>query len=150
MLREHVFACQGSALRQSNELGPDLPRLELEEEHRVERAAAALRRGAGVENPGTGVPLDDRQMRVAEEHRVAPREASKETVSPPGCRARDVNHPEPDARGMDDVLLRQALAHGRLVGVAVNGLDRRADRRELIEKRDGREVAPVEDQVGAA
>jgi hypothetical protein len=61
-----------------------------------------------------------------------------------------VGHADARAACLDDELLREQLAHGLLVGVAEDGVDGRAERPQLLEHRDGRDVAAVEDQVGCA
>src|SRR4051812_13524580 len=89
-----LVKCARAPLRQPDELGTDLPRFDLEEQHGVERPTPPLGRRAGIQDPDTGVPLDDRQMRVPEEDSIAAREAGEETILAPGCGAGDMHHPD--------------------------------------------------------
>ena len=56
--------------------------------------------------------------------------------------------PDPEVFRLDDETRRQRLAEGGLVHVSVHRGDG-ADRLELLEERRRRQVADVEDQVGA-
>ena len=94
--------------------------------------------------------VDLREVRVAVDDGVAAGEAPHEPFLRAPPRAGDVGHPDARAARLDDELLRQQLADGRLVGVAEDGVDRRAERAQLLEHRQRRDVAAVEDQVGGA
>jgi hypothetical protein len=59
-----------------------------------------------------------------------------------------VDHRDPRLFDLDDALLRQQLAQSGLVGVAPDRLDRRAERLQLLEDCDRRDVAGVQDQIG--
>jgi hypothetical protein len=133
-----------------DEPGADPPPGYRKPQERMHRPAAALRRGARIEQPDAAGPLDERQVRVAEDDRIAPREPPDEPLLPAGGRTRDVHHPDPDLLDLENELLREQLPQRRLVGVPVHRLHRRSDRAQLLQHRHGREVAPVKDQVGPA
>jgi hypothetical protein len=59
-----------------------------------------------------------------------------------------VRHPDPGATELDDELLRERLAERRLVGIAVDGVHRHAERVELVQDRGRDEIARVQDRVG--
>jgi hypothetical protein len=62
--------------------------------------------------------------------------------------ARNMDEADPGLLDNDHAFLRQQLAQGELVGVAPDRLDRRAERLQLLERGDRRDVAGVKDQVG--
>ena len=113
----------------------------------MELPAPALGRRARVEQPDTLVALDERQVRVTEDHGPAAAEPCRQPLLAPGRRTRVVGHPEPRALHLQDELLRQKRPERRLVGVAVDGFHGRAERPELLEHGQRREVAAVEDQI---
>jgi hypothetical protein len=58
-----------------------------------------------------------------------------------------VQHPDPHLLDLDDAALWQKAPQLRLVGVSVDGLHRRPERLQLLECREARDVAGVQDQV---
>lgn len=93
------------------------------------------------------MPLDDRQMRVPEENCGAAGETAAQAVRPAIRGAGDVDEAERGAARLENELLRQLGDERRLVDVAVDGVHGRPDRPELLEERDGGEVAQVEDEI---
>src|SRR3954447_3168858 len=89
-------------------------------------------------------------MRVPVGDRVAPREARDEPRLPPRARSTVVRHADPDRPDLDDALRREQCAERRLVGIPVHRVHRRPERAQLVEERDARKVARVQDYVGAA
>jgi hypothetical protein len=59
-----------------------------------------------------------------------------------------VGHPDPSPLHLDDRLHREERLQRRLVRVPDDGRHRRPERPELLEERDRREVARVQDEVG--
>ena len=144
---EQVFVVKhGSG--EPDELGPDPPRFDVEDEHCVKRAAAALGRRARVEEPDAVVALGEREVGMAEDHRVAARKAPEEPPLAAGGRPRDVHQSDPRAAGLDDELRRQERLERGLVGVAANRVHGRPERAQIGEEGRRGEIAGVDDQVG--
>jgi hypothetical protein len=59
-----------------------------------------------------------------------------------------VGHRDADAAGLHEARRRQQHPYLRVVDVAVDGLDRRAERAQVGEDVGGDEVAGVQDEVG--
>ena len=126
-------------------------RLDPQLEHRPLRRPPALGRRAGVEDPRPPRRAPPRagacgRRRPRRSRGSAPRAAPR--ARPPGrrcapSRSRAAPASTTSSRG------RSSLQR-RLVDVPVHRAHRRAERAELLEERDGDEVAAVQDQVGAA
>ena len=94
--------------------------------------------------------LVQRQVRVAEHDRVGVREAPPQLPEPPCRGPAVVREHDPRARRLHEPHRGQPHPHRRLVHVAVNGVQRRAERLEQLEHLDRHEVAGVQDRVGGA
>ena len=133
----------------------DQPRLEtaaayLDHEHRAGRGPPPLGRATGIEEPDPLDALGLRKVRVPVDDGVGARKASRQTRLAPDPRARHVQHPDSRLLDIDDAAFREQAAQLRLVGVALDGRQRRPERLQLLKGRDTRDVAGVEDQVRAA
>ena len=95
-------------------------------------------------------PLDLRDVRVSVDEGVAVGKPRREPRLAAGGRAGDVQHPDPSLPHLDDPLDRQRALELGVVHVPADRLDRRAECPQLVERRSGDDVAPVEDQVGGA
>jgi len=84
-------------------------------------------------------------MRMPVDDRAALREPGRKPAFATRPRTRDVNHSDPSLFDLDGALLRQELAQSRLVGVAPDRLNRRAERPQLLEDCDRRDVTGVQD-----
>ena len=133
--------------RQRDELRRDLLPVNVEQEQRADRRAAPFGRAAGVENPRRPHSVGLRHVRVP----VDDGAAIAETRSEPGLatdpRARNMDQTNPRLLDFDHAFLRQQLAQSRLVGIAPDGVDRRPQRAQLVEHRNGRDVAGMKDPV---
>jgi hypothetical protein len=85
---------------------------------------------------------------VAEHDRVGVREAAAHALEAPSRGARVVDHRDQHALGANKARRGQAHHDRGLVDVAVHRVQRRADRRDLLEHVRADEVARVEDRVG--
>jgi hypothetical protein len=113
--------------------------------------AAPVGRAAGIEDgKAVGRPLVQRDVRVAEDDGGAAGEGPAHPLEPALRGSRVVDHPECAARRLDHAPLGQPRLQRRLVDVAADGQDGRAQRRERVEDLRGGDVAGVQDEVGAA
>jgi len=88
----------------------------------MERPAPPLGRRARIEEPDAPGPLDDRQVGMAEDDRIAARKPLREPIRAPGRRAGYVDHADASLSQLDNELLRQQLAQRRLVRIPVHRL----------------------------
>ncbi len=86
-------------------------------------------------------------MRVAEDDGVGLREARAQPPQPAVGGAAVVDDREHRPLDRDHLAGGERRAHLRIVGVAVDGEDRRPERLELVKDREGREVTGVHDEV---
>ena len=128
---------------QADELWTNLPRLDLQHEHRVKWAPPPLGRGARIEQPDALPLLDEREMGVTEDDGSAAGEPGQEAL----LLVRSVPHPNASSGHVDDALLRQELAQRRLVDVAEHRVYWRPKRLELLEEDDGRQIAGMKNQI---
>jgi hypothetical protein len=89
-------------------------------------------------------------MGVAEDHGIGAREAASEALGTPLRGTRVVNDPHGDAAELQLKPRRQNRAYGRLVHIAVNGMDRRAEAAQQFEHRERHEIASMHDRRGSA
>ena len=118
---------------------------------RVVGHAAAVGGAAGVEDlEALGVGLVQRDVRVAEDHRVRVGEALAHPGETIVGGTAVVGHGDLRALGVDQPRRGQQRLQLCGVGVAVDRLDRRSDGLQLLEHRALHQVTRVEDQIGGA
>ena len=122
----------------------------VDQEHRAGGCAPPLSGAAGIEDPDTAQALGLRDVRMSIHDRIGARKTSRQARLAPGPRARRVQHPDPHLLDVDNMAFGQKAAQLRLVGVPVDGDKRRPERLQLLERRDARDVAGVEDQIRGA
>jgi SnoaL-like domain len=112
---------------------------------------AALGRAARVEDLEAVVgALVERQVGVAEHHGVgALAEARAHPLQAPGARAGVVDHGDPRGARLHDALGWEQPAQLWDIDIPVDREQRRADRLELAQDLDRRDIASVQEQVGA-
>jgi hypothetical protein len=116
-----------------------------EQAHRRPGSATALGRAAGIEDLKAVPLLVQGKVAVAEDHCVGAGEPLPKAPQPSPGGSGVVDEGEAGLAENDLEGLRQALAETRLVDVAVDGVNPRAEGLELLQNRDGGEVAGVDD-----
>jgi hypothetical protein len=140
----------GDFSTQYDELRLEPAAAHVDQEHRAGRRAPSLGRAAGIEDPDVAYAFGLRDVGVSVDDGFGARKTSRQARLAPGPRARRVQHPDPPLLDLDDAAFGQKSAQLRLVGVAVNGRQRRPEPPQLLERRDARDVAGVEDQIRGA
>jgi hypothetical protein len=134
----------------SDELRLEPAGVYVDQEHRAGRRAPPLSGAAGIEDPDAAHALDLRDVGVSVDDGVGARKTSRQACLASGSRAGRVQHPDPHMLDLDDAALGQKAAQLRLVGIAVDCDKRRAKRLQLLERRDARDIAGVEDEIRGA
>jgi hypothetical protein len=114
----------------------------------VTRLASAVGGAARVEDLEAPILLQERDVRVPEDHGGRVGEAPPQAREPPGSRTGVVDHPDPHGARLDRALDGKALPQLDAVHVAVHREHGRPDSLDLLEGRDRGEVACVQDQFG--
>jgi hypothetical protein len=137
-------------LVQHDEIEPQTALLDACHSHCVLRRAAAFGRAARIEDlEAVRAHLVQWHVRVAEDDGIrVVAEPAAHAVKAPSPRAGVMDERDPCGRGLDNPLCGQKAPHVGRVDISMYGGDRWAERLQVAQDVDRREIARVKQQIG--
>jgi hypothetical protein len=124
---------------------PGLPAVEYT--HGRSGRASTLSRASGVEDLKPTLHFVQGKVAVAEDDSVGRREASVQARQPAFGSAAVMSYRDGSPANLDLQLGRQRAPQRLLIDIAMHGMDDRAERLYLLQRRGGEEVAGMDDRL---